>query len=457
MLGEPALVPRHHRGDAQREALLAEQRVAAVAGAVRPDLARLREVRDRGVVGVARPRHVGGARLERGADGVHAGHERAVRPERVERALDARHDAHARGRVGRVGQLHADLRRRRAERAHRERHHVHRATAHGAAEAVAQLRSQGLGLAPVVGRAGIVDARDVGAILDPRDVARVRASEEGAGAQRLVEFREGAGLHQHGGEASALGLGAIAPDDVLGRQQLLPLGDPVEQATVLGAGGGHWHRGVERRGARRERMRVSGPRAPIEEHARACGLVAEPLAALRACERGQRDQVHAREAVDHAERVPHARRERRARAPVEQQHADADERLARRAAAVRLQVGEGGDHDQHADDHPGLAEPQPERHDHREGDREIDQPCERARPQGREHEAGRGCASLMARASALAGAGRRASARSSRTAARGSRRGCSRSAAPRASSARTRPSAAGLRRRPPRAGSRRRR
>ena len=34
VLGEPALVPRLHRGDPQRVALLAEQRVAAVAGAV---------------------------------------------------------------------------------------------------------------------------------------------------------------------------------------------------------------------------------------------------------------------------------------------------------------------------------------------------------------------------------------------------------------------------------------
>ena len=35
VLGEPPLVTRHHRGDPQRKALLAEQRVAAVAGAVR--------------------------------------------------------------------------------------------------------------------------------------------------------------------------------------------------------------------------------------------------------------------------------------------------------------------------------------------------------------------------------------------------------------------------------------
>ena len=44
VLGHPALVAGHGRGDAQGEALLAEQGVAAVAGAVGPDLAGLGEV-----------------------------------------------------------------------------------------------------------------------------------------------------------------------------------------------------------------------------------------------------------------------------------------------------------------------------------------------------------------------------------------------------------------------------
>ena len=44
VLGEPALVVGHRRGDPQRVALLAQQRVAAVAGAVAPDLAGLGEV-----------------------------------------------------------------------------------------------------------------------------------------------------------------------------------------------------------------------------------------------------------------------------------------------------------------------------------------------------------------------------------------------------------------------------
>ena len=58
VLGEPALVAGHRRGDAQGEALLAEQGVAAVAAAVAPDRALLGEVHDVLVLGVARPRHV---------------------------------------------------------------------------------------------------------------------------------------------------------------------------------------------------------------------------------------------------------------------------------------------------------------------------------------------------------------------------------------------------------------
>ena len=72
VLGHPALVARDVGGDAQGEALLAEQRIAAVAGAVGPDLAGLGEVDDVLLV-VAGPGDVLLAGRERRADGVHAG------------------------------------------------------------------------------------------------------------------------------------------------------------------------------------------------------------------------------------------------------------------------------------------------------------------------------------------------------------------------------------------------
>ena len=110
VLGHPALVAGHDRGDAQREALLAQQRVAAVARAVGPDLARLGEVDDvlaRRCTATARPPR---PRLERRADRVHAGHELAVVAEHVERACaHAGHDPHRDDDVGRVGELDADV------------------------------------------------------------------------------------------------------------------------------------------------------------------------------------------------------------------------------------------------------------------------------------------------------------------------------------------------------------
>ncbi len=139
VLGQPALVAGHDRGDAQGEALLAQQRVAAVARAEGPDLAGLGEVDDVLVVGVARPGDILDAVAEGHAHRVQAGHELAVLAEAVQRVLaHPGHDPHRGGHVGRVGQLHADVGDRGAERAHREGHDVHRASAHRAAEQVGE-------------------------------------------------------------------------------------------------------------------------------------------------------------------------------------------------------------------------------------------------------------------------------------------------------------------------------
>jgi len=74
VFGHPALVACDVGCDAQGETLLAQQGVASVAGAVGPDLARLRIVDDVLEV-VTRPGDVLLAGLERRADGVHAGND----------------------------------------------------------------------------------------------------------------------------------------------------------------------------------------------------------------------------------------------------------------------------------------------------------------------------------------------------------------------------------------------
>src|SRR4051812_10066331 len=103
VLGKPALVAGKDRRDAQGEGFLAEQGVAAIARAERPDRALLREVDNVLLLAVAGPRHVLLARGEGHAHGVHAGHEFAIIQYVQHRAAHAGHDAHARGDVWRVG------------------------------------------------------------------------------------------------------------------------------------------------------------------------------------------------------------------------------------------------------------------------------------------------------------------------------------------------------------------
>ena len=159
VLGEPPLVARHHGRDPKREALLAEQRVATVAGAVRPDLTRLREVHDVLVLSVARPRDVLVAVGERHADRMQARHELAVLAEAVERRLaHPGHDPHRAGHVRRVGQLHTDVGDRGPERTHAERNDVHRPAPHRALEQPRERNPHFLRVTPVVGWPGVICA-----------------------------------------------------------------------------------------------------------------------------------------------------------------------------------------------------------------------------------------------------------------------------------------------------------
>ena len=194
VLGQPAIVAGHHRGDAQCEALLAEQRIAAVARAVAPDFAGGGEVHDVLVVGVARPGDVLLAGGQRGADAVQAWHPLPL-AEHVERALaHAGHDAHARRHIGAVGQLHPDVRDPRGERAHAEGHDVHRAALHRSGVELGHLGAHLVRGAPVVGGAGVglVVATNEGAIFHAGDVARVAVRPIAVRPCGLVELGEGA-------------------------------------------------------------------------------------------------------------------------------------------------------------------------------------------------------------------------------------------------------------------------
>ena len=244
MLGQPALLARHDRGDAQREALLAEQGVAAVAGAVRLDLARLGEMRDR-LVGVAGPGHVRLSGPQRRAQRMHAGDELAVVAQLGQRSsAHARHHRASRRRrrrsrsavlrcarsASRAGPSRT-ARRRASARASRRR------TACAASPRISS-GSRQLFVGPGIRAAGAADERPV---LDARDVAWIGACQIRPRPKLVVEARERACGHELGREQLLLLLGAVAPVHAIRLEHGRPILDPRAQSGVIGRCGRGLH------------------------------------------------------------------------------------------------------------------------------------------------------------------------------------------------------------------------
>ena len=246
VLCQPTVAQPHVRRNAQREALFAEQRVAAIARAVAPDLARLGEVHDVFRL-VARPRDVLLPGREWCADGVHAGHKLAALAEHLNgAAAHAGHDLHVHGDVGRIRQLNADVGDWRTQRAHRERHHVHRAARHRALEQRLQ-RGAHVGRGhPVVGGTSVffLFAADEGAVFNAGNVGRVTAREVGIRALGFVQLFESAGLDQLAAQAVVLFGAAIAPVNAGRLRERGHFAHPGEQANVFDVGRG-LHRGLQ--------------------------------------------------------------------------------------------------------------------------------------------------------------------------------------------------------------------
>ena len=235
MLGHGALFAGEHRRDPQREALLAQQRVAAVAGPVRPDLAGLGEMGDVFVL-VRRPGHVGsGAAVgidQWVADRVDGLHPRLTVGDFLHDVrADARHDVHAEQDVGAVGDLDADAGDGASQGAHRERNDVHRPPAHGAGEQPVQGLLHLGGVGPVVGGAGLLGVvrADEGARFDAGHVGFGGAGEVGPGPLLRVEGDERAGVDHCLGHARLLLLRAVDPLDGVGLGQCCHLVDPGDE------------------------------------------------------------------------------------------------------------------------------------------------------------------------------------------------------------------------------------
>src|SRR6056297_1788928 len=221
VLGQPALLAGLPAGDAQRMALLAEQRVAAVTGADAADGEFFREMHDVAVVRVQI------------AGGMHAFDEVAVPLDACERGVaHAGHELHVGDHVGAVGDLHAAACVGRVHGSHAVGDDVHRAALHAAVEQAVELRVSLGRVHPVVVGAGIglAAGADESEVFDPRHVRGVGAVQVAVGVGVLVQFHEIAGLQHLLDEILVLAIAAGTPVDVVRPGQTGHLVDPVTEA-----------------------------------------------------------------------------------------------------------------------------------------------------------------------------------------------------------------------------------
>ena len=224
MLSQPALLPAQVGGDAQGEALLALEHVAAVAGVDGHDGVVLGELDDVPLLGVqiglgvqALDKVGGVAQLVK--DGLaHPGH-----------------DGHVQHHIDGVGELNAVLGKGGTHHAHAVGDHIHGAALHGAVVELAELGVHLLRVHPVVGGAGVLLllAADEGAALHPGHVRGVRPVEVATGQLLLVQLGDLAGGAGFLPQSLQLGLAAVDPDDLVRLGQGNLFVDPVKDVLIL--------------------------------------------------------------------------------------------------------------------------------------------------------------------------------------------------------------------------------
>jgi hypothetical protein len=133
VFGKPPLPAGRDRGEAQRQRLLAEEGVPAIARAISEDFLRFGKVGDANVVGVAGPGYVVSIIVERAADGMDASDKVAFSTEGSnDLRTHAGHESHVGHDVRRVSELHTDAASQGTDRSHAKRDDIHRAAAHAA-------------------------------------------------------------------------------------------------------------------------------------------------------------------------------------------------------------------------------------------------------------------------------------------------------------------------------------
>ena len=207
VLGEPSLLARLPRGDAQRVAFLAEQCVAPVARTHAPDLLLVGEVQDQPPVG----REIG--------ERVQPTHEVVVATHVVEgHRSDAGHDVHARRGVRTVGDHDPGAAEGAAHGPHEIGDDVHRPILHGPVQDGPRGRLGLGGRHPVVGGPDVLalGGADEGQLLRPGDVQRMAPVEVAVGIGARIQ-REECPVAQHPlDEPVVLALRSIAPDHARG-------------------------------------------------------------------------------------------------------------------------------------------------------------------------------------------------------------------------------------------------
>ena len=235
VFGHPAFAFGLVGGDTQREALLAEQGVAAVAGAVGDDFIGFGEVRDVLLLdGGRRPRNIRDAFRKREADGVDAFHEGGARFDLVDDLeADARHDLHGFDNVRRVGDFNTILGDGGVDGAHGEGDDIERTADHAALEEFIELGLHFGGGLPMVRRAGVLFlfGADVCALFNAGDIGLVRTGEVGVGG--FVEFDESAGLDHQIGDFVVHPFRAVEEDDFVRRAEVDPVLEPAFQFGVF--------------------------------------------------------------------------------------------------------------------------------------------------------------------------------------------------------------------------------
>jgi len=229
VFGEPAFGARLIARDSERVALLAEQRIAAVARAVAHDRELLGEVHDVAAFGIELARRV------------QAFDEGLVLFDAFQgRFADARHEIHVRDDVSAVRDLDAAARVGGVDGPHAVRDHVHRAAAHATREARLHEVFGFRGRLPIVVRPGVdlIARADERQVLDACDVLGIGAVQIAAGVGRLVELEERATVEHLVEQLAIFWFGALAPVDPVGAGQFRDFRDPV--AKALQARGHGW-------------------------------------------------------------------------------------------------------------------------------------------------------------------------------------------------------------------------